>query len=377
MTCDREKGSTEHMEGILRIEYSCTPAEQSEAQSLLLRHELGGGSKRLTMVMLLTILAGVLLLFWWSIRNAPQAIPSYMWVWWVVLMLVVFIIRRRQRKHQDSEATATVELSARGIRFPGKDSQATIPWEAISRRIESETLFLLQHRATSLAYVIPKRLLSPEWTDWLRDVEVGTELDAHQEMRPDVAAERLLPVENAQTSDVTVNFRLGFWNCLDWSAASWGSGRGAAIFAIVFMNGVWIITSFTPDPDAIFTDLEFFCYFGLPATLITAIFMVIMMAMHSRRRHRSVLVQQCVRLGETTLTLASSEGAAIVPWTRFTHYKETPWSFFLWRIAPGSLPRTEVWLMLPKSAFPSADATEKCRELLARHLKRSTWFFAS
>jgi hypothetical protein len=78
---------------------------------------------------------------------------------------------------------------------------------------------------------------------------------------------------------------------------------------------------------------------------------------------------QTVTLVKASLVVSSKDGSATLPWTTFTRYKETPWSFLVWRIRPAT------WLMLPKSVFPSLRAIEDCRELLARHLKRSTWFF--
>jgi hypothetical protein len=86
--------------------------------------------------------------------------------------------------------------------------------------------------------------------------------------------------------------------------------------------------------------------------------------------HRGQFKRRTVRLSETSLTLSENDGTSEVPWSRFTRYKETPWSFLAWK-------GQHDWLQLPKSAFPSIPAQERCRELFARHLKRSTWFFGS
>ena len=86
--------------------------------------------------------------------------------------------------------------------------------------------------------------------------------------------------------------------------------------------------------------------------------------------HSRLFKRRTVRLADASLTLAESDGVSEIPWSTFICYKETPWSFIAWKGRHN-------WLLLPKSAFPSIPARERCRELLARHLKRSTWFFGA
>src|SRR5258708_689260 len=76
------------MSEILRLEYECTDAERREAQSLSLRQQLGGGSKWLTML--------VLLIF------PKRVFPSESWQSW---------FRAQANKRPDPKASARPELS--------------------------------------------------------------------------------------------------------------------------------------------------------------------------------------------------------------------------------------------------------------------------
>jgi hypothetical protein len=48
------------MDETLRLEYVCTSAEIEEAQNLVLRERIGGGSQWLTLCLLLVMLAAIL-----------------------------------------------------------------------------------------------------------------------------------------------------------------------------------------------------------------------------------------------------------------------------------------------------------------------------
>ena len=84
------------------------------------------------------------------------------------------------------------------------------------------------------------------------------------------------------------------------------------------------------------------------------------------RLQAQYLGPQEIALSEESVAFAGTDGSGTVPWTRFKHYKETPWSFIVWR---GSL-----WMMFPKRAFTSWEDLSRCRDLLERHLRRSRWF---
>ena len=59
----------------------------------------------------------------------------------------------------------------------------------------------------------------------------------------------------------------------------------------------------------------------------------------------------CVELSECA-ACAGADGSSVLPWKTFSYYKETPWSFILWR---GTL-----WMLFPKRAFESRDGVSRC-----------------
>jgi YcxB-like protein len=93
---------------------------------------------------------------------------------------------------------------------------------------------------------------------------------------------------------------------------------------------------------------------------------ILVFSVHAWRSNAKYSVPQGIALSEDSIAFAGADASGTVPWTSFTHYKETPWSFILWR---GSH-----WVMFPKRAFTSWDDLNRCRDLLHRHLQRSRWF---
>ncbi len=353
-------------EGVLRLEYALTPAERSEAQSLILRRQVGGGSKWLTGIVLsLGLVAMLLGLCAMITREVDKARQPYMIAAFVGLTAVVFVLRRRLRKRVDSAPPVVVELSADGIRFLSDQSHTVIPWKAILRRMESDTLLLLQHRSNTVCYIFPKRAFpTPECVNWLREInlEAGGQPDATD--TGDAAA-----VPNHDRSTVSLDVRLNLWNWFDWSLASWALGRGVTIFWTGMLIGCWIAVSLAPNPNAKLTNGQVFIYAVLPASVVGSAVLVTFFTTYSWFTHRKEHGRHTISLGEESVSVATKDGAGTLSWTTFTRYKETPWSFLVWNNSPGN------WLMLPKSAFPSIKALEDCRELLARRLRRSTWFF--
>jgi hypothetical protein len=349
-------------EAVLRLEYATTPAERTEAQSLSLR-QIGGGSKWLTLVILLLIMGLAAWFLWTMVRKAipvayqPYAIGAVAGLW-------AFLFIREQRKLKSAAPLVKVELSSRGISFAGIEAQAVIPWSAFSRRIESDSLFLFQDRSQTRLYIVPKRVIpSEDWLDWIRLISIST---AHTLIQ--AADDRETRTENSDPAEVTVQFQMRFGNWIDFTIASWW-GRCAALAWIGMWIGVSIYSSFEPHPNAKFTNLQTFIYFGIPCSVIGAVLLIIFLAAHSWTLHTRSLRQRTITLGATSLSIRSNDGAFTVPLSAYSAFKETRWSFLLWDRFSRS------WLLLPKTAFPSVDSIDRCRELLSKHLKHSTWFF--
>jgi hypothetical protein len=367
-------GSIEN--GVLRLEYACTPAERKEAESFVLAQTLGRGSKRRANARLLAILIAIICLFvFLMVMALPKQLSPYMLAAWVGLTAVVIVLRRRARRKLEASPPVAVELSTQGVRIDDKSarSQLMMPWDSFRSRFESELVFVFQHRTSGLSFLIPKRTLpSPESIEWLREINIGVATRDDAESPLPLTPAPASRAREANFSDVTLEYRMGYWNCVDLSFASWGGGRGAAAFIIAMFTGVSIYSAFAmpPRPNAKFSDLEVFCYFIVPIMVIGSVLIAFVVATQFWLSHRAFFKRRTVRLSDLSITLSESDGTSEVPWNRFTRYKETPWSFLAWK-------GQRDWLLLPKSAFPSLAAQERCRDLFARNLKRSTWFFGS
>ncbi|MEI8194903.1 MAG: YcxB family protein [Phycisphaerae bacterium] len=354
---------------LLRLEYVCTPAEKAEAQSLSLRQQIGGGSKTLTMTILLVV-AVVLIWCLWEMmaKSITAGEQPYVIAGLIAVFLFVFI-RNHFAKRDTTELPTVVELSQNGIHLAGNQAQATLSWGMFSGVLESKSLFVLRDRTKSTLYIIPKRVLpTKEWIDWLREAtsRICHDLSIEAQGGTDLVPPTSIDTQNPP--DVIVQFRLGFWNCVDLMAASW-FGRFCFLGWNGMIVGIWGYSFFDPHPHAKFNELEMLCYFVVPMALVGGVFVLMVVSVHKWFGYRIYLRRKTVSLGDTGLSESSVDGTFNLPWTTYTRYKETPWCLLLWDISSGR------WQMIPKSAFDSAASLNRARELLERHLKRSTWFF--
>lgn len=132
------------MSQILRLEFICSNVEKKQAGTLLLRKQLGGGSKWRTLVVLALILVGVILLLYFQVREqVPAAHRPYVFA--VVFAIFIFVFLRNRSKRPNAIATA-VEVTEKEVTILEGDAKITSPWSAFSECLESPNLFLLVDR---------------------------------------------------------------------------------------------------------------------------------------------------------------------------------------------------------------------------------------
>ncbi len=345
----------------LALEYTCTAAEMEEAESLSLRRQLGGGSKWRTWLVLLVMLVGLLLVLYFELRReVPAAYIPCIFVT-IFLFALVSVLWKRKVRHRQSVANK-VEVSNDGLVAAIGGVKLASPWSAFSDCIESPNLFVLVDRPKALLMVLPKRAFPSEsWLTWFRNL----------------ANNRPRPAEQAQTprapllhsADVLiVRFRLGFRDYLDRAVASWFTW--SMILGVAGMIlGISIREGAHPSPRAVFSATQIYFMFMLPATLLIAVMIIFIAAIHPWWSHTEHLVPQEMAFSNESIAAASADGSGVLSWTTYSSYKETRWSFILWR-GWGRF-----WMLVPKRAFGSADELERCRALLAARLRRSPWFF--
>src|SRR6266480_1125856 len=152
----------------LRLEYVCTKAETDQAQSLAMRKQLGGGSKWRMWAVLLLMLGGLLLAFYFQvIREMPQPYRYYV-IPAILAFSTGFVLWKRKSRGSEPNTT-TVEVSSTDFSIVGPDSKVSMPWPAFSDCLESPELFVLVDRAKTMLYVVPKRAFPSEsWQAWFR-----------------------------------------------------------------------------------------------------------------------------------------------------------------------------------------------------------------
>jgi hypothetical protein len=352
------------MSQILRLEYACTNAEMDQAQSLVLRKQLGGGSKWRTRLVLILLSVGVLLGGYFRFREIP---PTYRVLILATAIagsvLLVFFQRRLRKTVRD---TTKLEISETELAVLGSASRVTMPWSAFSQCLESTDLFVLLDRPKKTLVVIPKRAFPDESSQtWFREqVDSGLSVTPGQIYEPPVMG------PSAQTDRVTFTVQLRYRDFVDLTLASWFTWAFVLGVAVLIIT-VTFVSVADPPQDAVLSTTEVFFIFMVPFFLVAVTMIILIGSFHAWRSHAKYSVPQEIALSEESIAFAGADASGTLPWTTFMYYKETWWSFILWR---GSFWRCSFWMAFPKRTFASWEDVSRCRQLLERHLRRSRWF---
>lgn len=358
----------------LRLEYFCTPQELAEAQSLSLRKQIGRGSKWLTLAVLFLVAGGLLAAFWFQIRR--EIPPKYRPLFFAGVFLLWLFFLYRQRRSRGGQKRNLVEATQDEFRMEIGETKLQMPWSAFSSSLESPKLFVLVDRQKATLFVIPKRAFPDEPSQtWFRDrlalhasERQHTELLQSTGPADESTAKRAGANLKTRRAGITVQSCLTYRDYLDYTFASWFSfGLILGFSAMPVVTGLVVISK--PDPRAVFTPIQMLFYFIIPFGLFMMIFLTLVVTTRNWLLHKKHLLTNEIGFSDESIELASPDGVAEVPWSTYGCFKETRRSFFLWK--RGS----PAWLLIPKRALDSAHALSNFRELLARHLARSTWFF--
>ena len=118
------------MDEMLRLEYACTPDEVKEAEELVVCSSVGGGSKWLTVCILLVVFGVTLLSF---CRRVEPPHRPYMFAVVVIITVIIIAVQhsRERRRKMASESTGLVEITAREIRVAGESGWAISPMPSV------------------------------------------------------------------------------------------------------------------------------------------------------------------------------------------------------------------------------------------------------
>ncbi len=257
----------------------------------------------------------------------------------------------------------TLEISGNDITVSGPATKVTMPWSAFGECQESPELFVLADRPKRMLLVIPKRAFPNETSQtWFRDAA-----NTHMSLAEQPESEaRALP-QSLNGDWVSFTVQLGFRDYLDRTAASWRT-RGFMLAMTGMFAGVSAYAALNPPPNAVISAPVAFFAFVAPILLVTTAIITVIVAIYSWLTNLKYAAPQRVAISEDSIAFSGAQGQGTLPWTAYTRYKETRWSFILWNHA------SPVWTMFPKRAFESIDDVSRCGALLARHLVKSRWF---
>jgi hypothetical protein len=345
----------------LRLEYACTEAEKTLAQNLSIRQQLGGGSKLRTWLILLLMVIGLILAAWFQFRDSPAAYRAL----GIIALFVgasVFVACKRIWR-TTAPAPTTLEISEVGLTIVGADSSVKLPWSAFSQCLESDELFVLVDRTKTTLIVMPKRAFPNEESQtWFREQAAHVGRSA----APAFGEAAVLPA-SASPDRIKLTVQLGLRDYFDHALASWLTW-GFWLTLNGLMLAALVNTALHPPPrPPVVSPTKVFFWVTSAVALLSLVMTIMVFSVCSWVRHRKYLDPQGITLSDTSLVFAARDAGGTIPWSRFAYYKETLWSFIIWR--------GWHWMMFPKRAFASLDDVNRCRELLDRNLERSRWFF--
>jgi YcxB-like protein len=248
------------MSQILRLEYACTNAEMEQAQSLVLQKQLGGGSKWRARLVLLVLLVGTLLGFYFRFPEIPATYRALIIVA-VLACSVLYVFYKRMFRKTDP-APIKVEISEMNFSILAPASKVTVPWSAFSQCLESPDLFVLLDRPKRTLVVVPKRAFPNESSQtWFRE-QATNGVTTPQSCEAPILA----PFTAADKVTFTVHLR--FRNYLDRALASWLTW-GFVLVVGGLMTGMTLYSAAHPPPDAVNSSTKVFFMFVLPAFLVS------------------------------------------------------------------------------------------------------------
>ena len=282
---------------------------------------------------------------------------------------VLFVIWKRKFRKTVPQ-TVQLEISESDFMILAADSRVALPWSTFSECVESPDLFVLSDRSKRSLIIVPKRAFPDKSSQvWFRDQATSATHQATptRSELPVPAPATSVPVPAPATSAnrVALTVRPRFRDYLACTLASWRT-RGICLFVGGLVVGVSLYAAANPPPNAVNSPAKVFILFVVPFILICVTMIVMLSSVHSWRLHVKYGGPEDIALSDESVVFSGANGSGVLPWTRFDHYKETPWHFILWR---GSN-----WMMLPKRAFSSWDELNRCRDLLDHRLKHSRWF---
>ena len=346
---------------ILHLEYTCTKAERDEAKTLHERQELGRGSKWRTRLVLLGLAVVMGLEFY--VRILRDVRPAY-WPVWIggVLGVAALLVVLKHVLLKDPSAAVKLDVSTAEITVLGNQSNVTFPWSSFRQCLESENLFVLVNRSKSALIMLPKRAFPSEsWQTWFRE---QAKLKVNQ-AEPAPAPAPLVP-PTGTASPIRLKWKVGYRDYVVRMITSW---RIWAFFLFMaLLSGVIVLfQALHPDPAAVNSPGKVYFLFMLPILLGIMPVAILVISFVNWRSYAKYHGPQEVAFSEESIAFTGADGYGTTDWASYKFYKETPWSFVLWQGLQS--------MMFPKRAFATPGDLRRFRDLLARHLRRSRWFF--
>src|SRR5215469_6909317 len=292
----------------LQLEYTCTKAERSEAQSLALRKSVGRGSRTLTLIVLfgMAISMGAVLCFEIQTQT-PRAFRPYVYVG-ILALFIFFFVRNRKALARSGDKTR-IEVSDTEFVILGPNTRVAMVWSSFSDCIESPNLFVLVDRTKAVLFIVPKRAFPSEsWQTWFRNLATD---------RPQPAGQAGALSQPAQTpaGGLKLRFQLGVRDYAELAASSYFTWAAILFFAALF-HGSFIYVMATADPSAprAFTTTQMYFMVMLPFIFLMTAGIFLIATIKPWLAHRKVLILQDMIVSEESLGFVSADGAGVVPW---------------------------------------------------------------
>jgi len=341
----------------LRLQFAVSHEEASEAQSLVLRHQVGGGSKLAALLLLTATLIALLAAFYFQLPRGQRSL-------WFGILVVIWIgaLVWTRAKKKPTPQTNTVEITPQSLRLITSGADLDQSWSAFSQLLESQTLFVLVDRTKTVLITLPKRAFPDQSSqNWFRSL-----LDTALAQSPKRSSQ--IPVRATDPDALTLHFRYTYREYLGYTLATWFTRL--VMLGVLGVIGYVIVQAYLrPVPNAVYST-------GAVLLMMSPFFLLIfcmpplIFSIKDWLAVRKQVTEQTVILSNDGLTMTEPTGDTHLHWSNLRFYKETRRLFILW-----SAPRAPA-LMLPKRAISSESDVQKLRALLDKHLQKSSWLLA-
>ena len=299
------------------------------------------------------------------VQAFQQGIAPLLFAIFFVLMIIVIFLHRRQQGKKGEE-DVIVSITPYRVAYDSSMGTTEFPWSHFVSFHESENTYALKAKDEVTVLVFPKREFSNEQANWFR--KVASQKAGTTELKSTVAPELDIPAVSSNHThfDFTLNLRDYF----DRTLCSW-TPRVIGLAMFIFIQLFFLYTTFFMEKpkNAVVPEWQVWLFMTGMFVVMMPLIVIPMFTWNKWKEHRKTIKRTSVVIAHAGLMHTCDSLTKLLEWNEKARFKESRRSFYVW------WNDSEVWFLLPKRVLNDTKSAQRCREILSRNARQSTWYW--